>query len=172
MRSWLEINLNNLSYNLAQIEKLTNKKVIPVIKANAYGLGSIQIAQYLKSKDYDLYAVANFREALEIKESGVNIKTLIMGNNDKDDLQQAIKNNFSITISSWDDIKNLETIASNINSLIHVKIDTGMGRIGFLPSEAEKAIQYIKTNNLGEIEGIYSHLSSADENEDEYVGRW
>ena len=169
MRSWLEINLNNLSYNLAQIEKLTNKKVIPVIKANAYGLGSIQIAQYLKSKDYDLYAVANFREALEIKESGVNIKTLIMGNNDKDDLQQAIKNNFSITISSWDDIKNLETIASNINSLIHVKIDTGMGRIGFLPSEAEKAIQYIKTNNLGEIEGIYSHLSSADENEDEFT---
>ncbi len=169
MRSWLEINLNNLSYNLAQIEKLTNKKVIPVIKANAYGLGSIQIAKYLKSKDYDLYAVANFHEALEIKESGVNIKTLIMGNNDKDDLQQAIKNNFSITISSWDDIKNLETITGNISSLIHIKIDTGMGRIGFLPSEADQAMQYIKTNNLGKIEGIYSHLSSADENEDEFT---
>ena len=100
MRTWLEINLNNIEHNLSQIEKLTNKKVIPVIKANAYGLGSIEIAKYLSNKNYDLYAVANFNEALEIKESGINIKTLIMGNNDAHDLKLAIENGFSVTISS------------------------------------------------------------------------
>ena len=54
MRTWLEINLNNIEHNLSQIEKLTNKKVIPVIKANAYGLGSIEIAKYLSNKNHDL----------------------------------------------------------------------------------------------------------------------
>jgi len=169
MRTWLEINLNNIEHNLSQIEKLTNKKVIPVIKANAYGLGSIEIAKYLSNKNYDLYAVANFNEALEIKESGINIKTLIMGNNDAHDLKLAIENGFSVTISSWDDIKNLENTPDSTNSLIHIKVDTGMGRIGFSPDDIEGVIQNIKNNSLGTIEGIYSHLSSADDNEDDFT---
>ena len=169
MRSWLEVNLKNIAFNLNQIESLTNKKAIPVIKANAYGLGSIEVATYLSKKNFKLFAVANFQEALEIKNSGLDNKLLIMGNNDKDDLKLAIDNGFSITISSWDDIKNLEMLNTSKEALIHIKIDTGMGRIGFIPEDSDEAIKHINHNKLGTIQGIYSHLSSADENEDKFT---
>lgn len=169
MRSWLEVNLKNIEFNLNEIEKLTNKKVIPVIKANAYGLGSIEVVKYLSKKNYKLFAVANFQEALEIKNYGLNNKILIMGNNDKDDLELAIEHGFSITISSWNDIKNLEMLHNSNKALIHIKIDTGMGRIGFSIDDSDEAIQYINNTKLGTIEGIYSHLSSADANEDEFT---
>ena len=169
MRSWLEVNLKNIAFNLNQIESLTNKKAIPVIKANAYGLGSIEVATYLSKKKFKLFAVANFQEALEIKNSGLDNKILIMGNNDKDDLKLAIDNGFSITISSWDDIKNLEMLNTSKEALIHIKIDTGMGRIGFIPEDSDEAIKHINHNKLGTIQGIYSHLSSADENEDKFT---
>ena len=169
MRSWLEVNLKNIEFNLNQIENLTKKKAIPVIKANAYGLGSIEVAKYLSKKNFKLFAVANFQEALEIKNSGLDNKLLIMGNNDKDDLKLAIDNGFSITISSWDDIKNLEMLNTSKEALIHIKIDTGMGRIGFIHEDSDEAIKHINHNKLGTIQGIYSHLSSADENEDKFT---
>jgi len=169
MRSWLEVNLKNIEFNLNQIENLTQKKAIPVIKANAYGLGSIEVAKYLSKKNFKLFAVANLQEALEIKNFGLDNKIFIMGNNDKDDLKLAIENGFSITISSWDDIKNLEKLKTSKEVLIHIKIDTGMGRIGFIPEDSDKAIKHINDNKLGTIQGIYSHLSSADENEDEFT---
>ncbi|MBU93250.1 MAG: alanine racemase [Chloroflexi bacterium] len=169
MRSWLEVNLKNIEFNLNQIENLTQKKAIPVIKANAYGLGSIEVAKYLSKKNFKLFAVANLQEALEIKNSGLDDKIFIMGNNDKDDLKLAIENGFSITISSWDDIKNLEKLKTSKEVLIHIKIDTGMGRIGFGSEDSYGVIKYINENKLGTIQGIYSHLSSADENEDEFT---
>ena len=169
MRSWLEVNLKNIEFNLNQIENLTQKKAIPVIKANAYGLGSIEVAKYLSKKNFKLFAVANLQEALEIKNSGLDNKIFIMGNNDKDDLKLAIENGFSITISSWDDIKNLEKLKTSKEVLIHIKIDTGMGRIGFGSEDSYGVIKYINENKLGTIQGIYSHLSSADENEDEFT---
>ena len=169
MRSWLEVNLKNIEFNLNQIENLTQKKAIPVIKANAYGLGSIEVAKYLNKKNFKLFAVANLQEALEIKNSGLDNKIFIMGNNDKDDLKLAIENGFSITISSWDDIKNLEKLKTSKEVLIHIKIDTGMGRIGFSSEDSDGVIKYINKNKLGTIQGIYSHLSSADENEDEFT---
>ena len=169
MRSWLEVNLKNIEFNLNQIENLTQKKAIPVIKANAYGLGSIEVAKYLSKKNFKLFAVANLQEALEIKNSGLDNKIFIMGNNDKEDLKLAIENGFSITISSWDDIKNLEKLKTSKEVLIHIKIDTGMGRIGFSSEDSDGVIKYINKNKLGTIQGIYSHLSSADENEDEFT---
>ena len=169
MRSWLEVNLKNIEFNLNQIENLTQKKAIPVIKANAYGLGSIEVAKYLSKKNFKLFAVANLQEALEIKNFGLDNKIFIMGNNDKDDLKLAIENGFSITISSWDDIKNLEKLKTSKEVLIHIKIDTGMGRIGFGSEDSYGVIKYINENKLGTIQGIYSHLSSADENEDEFT---
>ena len=169
MRSWLEVNLKNIVFNLNQIENLTQKKAIPVIKANAYGLGSIEVAKYLSKKNFKLFAVANLQEALEIKNFGLDNKIFIMGNNDKDDLKLAIENGFSITISSWDDIKNLEKLKTSKEVLIHIKIDTGMGRIGFSSEDSDGVIKYINKNKLGTIQGIYSHLSSADENEDEFT---
>ena len=169
MRSWLEVNLKNIEFNLNQIENLTQKKAIPVIKANAYGLGSIEVAKYLSKKNFKLFAVANLQEALEIKNFGLDNKIFIMGNNDKDDLKLAIENGFSITISSWDDIKNLEKLKTSKEVLIHIKIDTGMGRIGFIPEDSDKAIKHINDNKLGTIQGIYSHLSTAAEHEDEFT---
>ena len=169
MRSWLEVNLKNIEFNLNQIENLTQKKAIPVIKANAYGLGSIEVAKYLSKKNFKLFAVANLQEALEIKNFGLDNKIFIMGNNDKDDLKLAIENGFSITISSWDDIKNLEKLKTSKEVLIHIKIDTGMGRIGFSSEDSDGVIKYINKNKLGTIQGIYSHLSSADEYEDEFT---
>ncbi len=165
--TWAEINLDNIGYNLQNIKNKLKEdiKICCVVKANAYGCGSVEVSKYLQNKNIDFLAVAKIEEALELRKNNIKLPILVLGYVDLDFVQDAIENDISITIYDVDHAKKIDEVAKNINKRIkiHIKLDTGMSRLGFLK---EKAVSSIKeVNNLQNIyiEGIFTHFASADE---------
>lgn len=165
MRAWLEIDMDNLKYNLEKIRGLVNgTNILGVIKANSYGFGAVEIAKELSKNGVEIFGVASLEEAMELREGGISDEILILGSLFNDEIELAAEKGFQMTISS---MRQLEFIENNrINALIHIKIDTGMGRLGFNLDEGEKAVDYCIEKGL-KITGIYSHLSDADGASDE-----
>lgn len=166
--TWAEINLDNINFNLNNIKKILKEdtKICAVLKANAYGHGSVEIAKFLENKNIDYFAVARFEEAIELRENNIKIPILCLGFVPEESLEYAIKNNITLTIYSLETAKKLNNISEKIglNTNIHIKIDTGMSRIGFDVSE-ESIDQIVKIANLKNlyIEGIYTHFAKSDE---------
>lgn len=170
MRAWLEIEMDNLLFNIEKIrERVQGTEVMAVVKANSYGFGAKETVKYLAKHGIKIFAVACIDEALELREAGIKEDILILGSLLDDEILLAEKNNIQMTIGNW---KQIEYIQKNkLNVGIHIKIDTGMGRLGFLPDEGEKVVEYCLENKLN-VMGIYSHLSDADgfnESSDNYT---
>ena len=162
MRTWVEIDKENLKYNVLKLKEIANnREVLGVVKANAYGLGSIEIAKILKEVGVKFFGVANLEEAIELQEAGIKDKILILGASFEDELIEATKRGVHVAISSMGQLHFLVT--NKLNPNIHLKFDTGMTRLGFEVDEAEKVIEFCKKNNLNLV-GIFSHLSDSDGN--------
>lgn len=165
---WAEINLDNLAHNIREVRRLVGEKVIitSVIKADAYGHGSVAIAKTLSDNGSDRFAVATLSEALELRRFGINEDILILGYTPKQQSRLIVENNITQTIYNVEDAKALSQAAENLGKIakIHLKIDTGMGRLGFLPEEVsiDKIIQIFKMSNIC-VEGMFSHFAKADE---------
>lgn len=169
MRTWAEINLDNLAHNVDKIRELSGgKKVIGVIKANAYGMGAIEYARELVKSGVEILGVACYEEACELRDAGIKSNILVFGCTPLESIETAINIDLHLTVSSMEEIYFLEE--KDNYPKIHIKVDTGMGRIGFSPKKAMKAIKYIRENKIAEICGVYTHLSVADDPlEDEYT---
>ncbi|MPM77238.1 Alanine racemase 1 [bioreactor metagenome] len=166
--TWAEINLDNIKYNLKNIKKLLNEdtKVCAVLKANAYGHGAVKIAKLLENENVSHFAVARLEEAIELRENNITLPILCLGYIPDQSLELAIKNNVIITIYSLEMAEKLNNIAMRIkeNVFVHIKIDTGMTRIGFQPTEDSiKDIKVINDLECINLEGIYTHFATADE---------
>ena len=165
MRCWKEINLDDLRKNVIELEKITAKKnIMTVVKANAYGHGMIEIFDELVNVGITWFGIATFEEAMALRERNKEVNILIFGPIEKSSMKIASENDLRFPIVSFDEIDYLNS--NNINCNIHVKIDTGMGRVGFQYQDAEKAIELIKNSSTINIEGIFSHLSSSESNEE------
>lgn len=170
---WAEIDLDCIKHNMIEIRKqVGDKTIIGVIKADAYGHGAIDVASVLLENGVDKLAVAVITEALELIKSGIEAPILILGYTPLDFAKDLVKHNIEQTVYSLDYAIGLSEIASKegkeIN--IHIAIDTGMGRIGFLQNE-ESLNDIEKINNLKNIniKGIFTHFASADETDKEYT---
>lgn len=165
--SWAEVNLNNIGYNLKEIKKnLKDKmKICCVVKANAYGCGSVKVSKYLEDKNIDFFAVARIEEGLELRNNDIKLPILCLGYIDINMIEEAIEKDISITVYNLEYVKKIDEIGKKLNkkAKVHIKIDTGMSRLGFLAKEATKYIKEI--NNLKNIyiEGIFTHFAKADE---------
>ena len=166
----LTIKKNNISHNLDQIREVLNynTKIMAMVKANSYGLGSVEISKYLESKGVDFFGVAYVKEAIELRENGINSNILVTSPFLEDDIQNIIDNNICVSVS---DLVNLEklnkyAITRNKKVKIHIKIETGMSRLGFNLEHLEENLKIIKTYSAIVIDGIYTHLSSADSDKD------
>lgn len=165
MRTWAEINLDNLAYNIRKIKKIAlNKKIMGILKADAYGHGAVMIAKELEKMKIESFAVATLEEAIELRESGIKGSILILGCSPVDTWENIINYKLSMTVASFEEIEKLKSLS--LKAKVHLAIDTGMGRIGFNLEEGLKAIEYINENKIAEVEGVYSHLSSADLDEE------
>lgn len=165
MRAWLEIDMDNLKYNLDKIKELVHgTNVLGVIKANSYGFGAIETAKELSKYGVEIFGVASLEEAMELREGGIEEEILILGSLFNDEIEIAAEKNFQITISSMRQIEFLES--NKIDAEIHIKIDTGMGRLGFTPEKGKEAVDYCTEKGI-KVVGIYSHLSDADGMSDE-----
>lgn len=172
--TWVEINLDNLAHNIREIRKITKKDTLitAVVKANAYGHGSIEAAKIFLANGADRLAVATLSEAIELRKAKIYAPILVLGYIPKSQYPLAIKWNISQTIYNYESAKILSNISQDLGekSIIHIKIDTGMGRLGFLPKDdsVEDIVKISQLPNL-EIEGIFSHFSKADERDKGYT---
>ncbi|MBU5592573.1 alanine racemase [Clostridium sp. MSJ-4] len=170
---WVEINLDNLSYNLRQVRKITkDKEIIAVIKADAYGHGALGLVHTLLEEKVKRLGVAIITEAMELRRGGVQAPIMILGYTPLTFAKELIGYDIEQTVYSYEYAEELSKEAKKYNkkAKIHIALDTGMGRIGFLPNE--ESLQWVykisKLPNIS-IEGLFSHFSSADEKDKEYT---
>jgi alanine racemase len=169
---WAEVDLGCIEHNVKQIKSLCeNKKIYGVVKADAYGHGALDIVQVLLKSGVTDLAVALITEALEIIKSGINVPILILGFTPLTFAEDILNNNIEQTVYDLEYAKKLSEIAKEKNKTakIHIAVDTGMGRIGLLPNEKgmEAVRQISKLPNIN-IEGIFTHFSTADEADKTY----
>jgi len=164
---WLEVNLNNLEYNIKQVKRICNDTLImAIVKADAYGHGAITISKVFLENGADRIAVSRLSEAVELRKGGINCPIMMLNYTLPDEYEEIFKYNLIPSIYRYDDAEALSHIAVKMRSKvkIHIKIDTGMGRIGFLPKKESISdiIDIAKLPGI-ELEGIFTHFSSSDE---------
>lgn len=177
MRAWAEINLDAIAHNYNEIRKITSPdaKIMAIIKADGYGHGFKAIASVLLKNGVDAFGVATIDEAIQIRNAGFTLPVLILGVVLEDEYKAAIENEISLCVTNTDTAVKISQIAKKIgkNAKIHVKLDTGMGRIGFVcgDNDTEVANEILNISNLPyiTIEGLFSHFSRADENDTSYT---
>ena len=166
--TYVEINLDNLAHNFREIEKIVKKDtiVMPVIKANGYGHGSIELAKLYKSIGAKRFAVSLLSEGIELSKAGIKEPILILNYTPSSQMEQVVEHNLIQTIYRLEDAIILSEKAQqkDRNVKIHIKVDTGMSRLGFLPEDdsIEEILKIIQLKNI-EVEGIYTHFAKADE---------
>ena len=165
---WAEINLDNLEHNIKEVKRNINKNtlIMAVVKANAYGHGAVEVSKVFLENGGDRLAVATLSEAIELRLNEIDAPILILGYTPKSQYSQILKYNLIPTIYDYEFAKALSEEATKLGVVgkIHIKIDSGLGRIGFLPSD-ETISEIIKISKLPniEIEGIFTHFAKADE---------
>lgn len=169
MKAKLYINKENLKHNIENIKKrIDNKDIIAMVKANAYGAGDKEIVSILDSIGIKNYGVANVDEALRVRDISKNSMILITAATIGDEIEDAILNDISLSVSDMENIEEIDNIANGINkkAKLHIKLDTGMTRLGFTSKNIlEKIDNILKLKNI-EVKGIYTHLSCADIDEE------
>ena len=172
-RAWAEIYLANLTHNLAAVKKLTpSTSLMGIIKADAYGHGAVPVAKSLIDGGVSSFGVAIFEEALELRENGINENILIMGFTPEQLLGEVVRYNLTQTVFSVEGALALavEAKKQNTRATVHIKVDTGMSRLGFLPNqESIDAICEIASNKNLIVEGIYTHCATSDSLENSFV---
>lgn len=174
-RCWAEIDLHALEHNLVSIKSSlpSHIKYVAVVKADAYGHGMTQTVSRLMQSGVDYFAVANVQEALQIQEIGSGWDILLLGPVLPNEVPEVFIHQFIPTVSSLEEVEQLqlEAIRRSQTLKIHLKIDTGMGRMGVWHEDASDVIAAIKTATHLELAGIYTHFARASSNDREFTAR-
>ena len=171
---YLEINMDNLTNNYNEIRRIVNPntKIMAVIKANAYGHGSVELAKMYEKIGVDRLAVSIISEAVELRREGIKIPIQLLNYTPESQLGLVIDNDIIQGIYTYEDAKLLSDLAvkKGKKAKIHIKIDTGMGRIGFLPNE-DSIKEIVKIHELPnlEMEGMFTHFAKADETDKSFT---
>ncbi len=170
---WAEINLDTIATNTKNIKKLIgDKELIAIVKADCYGHGAVDVLPTLLESGASRLAVAMLTEAIELRENNINAPIVILGYTPLYLGEELINYDIEQTVYDLDYAKELSKIAISLNkkAKIHIAIDTGMGRIGFLPGDdTVKTINEVYNLEGLEVIGIYSHFSTSDEKDKTYA---
>lgn len=154
----LEINTNNFKNNILKVKELVgdNVNIMPIIKANAYGTYINKKLEFINQ--FEIVGVATVEEGKQIRKLGFQNEIFILNQPSIEDIEDIVYNDLIIGVSSEKFIKHISNLNNNIK--VHLEIETGMGRTGILPNNINEFIRNIGKNI--KVEGIYTHLSSAD----------
>ncbi len=172
--TWAEINLNNLAFNFHSVKKFIGGKVeyMAVVKADGYGHGAIRCAKKLASEGVDWLGVALPEEGFVLREYGIKTPILCLGSFWQEQANLLIENNLTPVIYRIPQAENLSRAAEDKHIVfpVHIKVDTGMGRIGVRFDEVEAFAEQLKKIKNLRVEGIMTHFAAADNlNEDEFT---
>jgi len=169
--TWAEVNLDNLEHNFNQIKKLLARqtKIMVCVKADAYGHGLIPVAKKLKHNcGADYLGVASIDEGIKLRQAKLNLPILILGSILKKDIGPLFRYNLTPTVCTLELALALNNMAKAKSKAIkiHIKVDTGMGRLGVLYKDAPKFINKVSKLKFINIEGVFTHFPCADTNRD------
>jgi len=167
--TWLEIDLDAIRNNVRAVERRTNTNVMAVIKANGYGHGALQVAQAATEAGATWCGVARMEEALTLRDQGISSELMVLGYTPPALIPDAIAQNIHVAVYDPQMAEAYLGYAKKSASplKVHVKVETGMGRLGMVPAKAAEFLKvYHKNENL-DIDGIFTHFAKADEPDEE-----
>lgn len=167
-RAWIEIDINNLEHNVKILKEAMPKdcELMAVVKAEAYGHGAFQVSTHLSQMGIRAFAVATIDEGIALRRYGVLGEILIFGYTNPERAKELHKYNLTQSLIDFDYANSL--CKQKISIKTHIKIDTGMHRLGFDMGEVENIVKIFQTKYL-KVEGIYTHLCASDNLADEDI---
>jgi len=171
--TWVEIDLDAVAHNTRAVLKIAGVPLMAVVKSNAYGFGAPQIARTVLAVGAEALAVARFGEARMLREAGITAPILVFGMVTPPEVDEAIAQQVTLTLHGFETAKLFAQRAYTVGKpvRVHLKVDTGFGRLGVLPEEVSDLAQACRTMGGIRVDGIYSHLAMADEAPDHPVTR-
>ena len=167
--STIEIDLAALRHNLAQVRSLVGRStsILAVVKSDAYGHGMVAVARELENQGVECLGVSNCREAVPLREQGIRAPILLLLGVEEDEISTVIQHGLTPVLYRGDIAHMISSaaLAAGIQVPVHLKIDSGMGRLGVPYTEAEKFFKSIKPLEGIRVEGLLSHFASADEHD-------
>jgi len=170
--TWADVDLKALEHNYIQVKRLVGKdvQVMAVVKANAYGHGTVEVSRVLEEMGVDYLGVATTDEAVRLRDHGIKTPVLILGSVLPEEVKIARDRDITLTLCSHEILKEIKVLAKNEEAgetkvKVHIKVDTGMGRIGVWHEGALNFVKEVAVEKSVLLEGIYTHFSSAGRDE-------
>ena len=161
----IEVDLDRLAGNLRAIRDHVRVPVMGIVKANAYGHGLVPVARHLVRSGVDQLGVAFLEEGIALRRAGIRIPILVLGGIFGPQIAEFIDNDLEITVSSLDKLRQVEAVAEakRRKAVVHLKIDTGMERVGVHSYSCASFVEAAVASSWCEIKGVYSHLACSDD---------
>jgi alanine racemase len=167
------VDLNALGWNFRQIRSKVGPqiKVLSMVKANGYGHGATAVAKALAAEGSDAFGVATAEEGMELRQAGIHAPILVLAGAYADQVDQFFDNALTPVLHAAASLEELDTTVRRRKKTlnVHLKVDTGMGRLGFLADEIDSWLGRIKQLKAIKIEGVFSHFSHAESVEGDYT---
>ena len=166
--TFVEIDLDQLTANYRAVEAaVAPARMLPVVKADAYGHGLVEVARLFESCRPAGLAVAFLEEGAMLRQAGIVCPILVMGGLDTSQTPDFLHFNLTMTVSSVHAVEPIEEAADRLATVarVHAKADTGMGRMGVRPEGAAELLDALRSSPRVEVEGVYSHFATADESD-------
>ena len=171
--TWMEIDLDAIAQNVRNIKKLIGEKkeLMAVVKGNAYGHDILEVSSVVLKNGASRLAVARLEEGIFLRKTGITVPILVLGLTLKQQAELLVSYNITPTVSEYEMIEKLSESAFKEDKIVkvHLKVDTGMGRIGIFSNHVLNFIKKVKVLKNVEIEGIFTHFSVADEKDKSYT---
>jgi alanine racemase len=162
--TWAEIDLAAIQHNIRRMRALTGVRLMAVVKANAYGHGAVEVSRAAVEAGADWLGVARAEEGLALRAAGLALPILVMAHTPPALAAEAIRHDLTLTVFDPESVQAYAAAARALNrtARVHVKVDTGMGRLGVLPADAPQFISAIRQLEGLQVEGCYTHFANAD----------
>lgn len=163
--TWVEIDLAAVERNIRTLAEIIRAALMVVVKADGYGHGAVQVAETALAAGASSCAVARVEEALQLRRAGIAAPVLVMGLTPADMVEDAVRERISLTIWSVEALERIQSAARRVgqNANLHLKINTGMNRLGCSPAEVVGLATAIQLQDGLALEGVYTHFACADQ---------
>jgi alanine racemase len=164
LRTWIELDRKAIRHNLAEFRSIISKKtkLCAVVKSNAYGHSLIDFSKEMEKNGADWLAVDSVIEGIHLREEGIKLPILILGYTLPEKLREAVDANLSISISHFEGLQEIVKIGKKKTAKVHIKIDTGMHRQGFMIEDAPKLLKLLaEAGDSVKVEGLFTHFAAA-----------
>lgn len=176
--AWVEINIANLEHNIREIKKYVpaDTKLLGVVKADAYGHGSVMLAPTILASGIDMLGVASIDEGVDLRNAKINCEILVLGAVPVWAVESAVNAGLSISVFSQGHIAACRQAfeRTGVKPKVHIKLDTGMNRIGVSVDEAVSFIKEVQNSDFIDLQGIFTHLAMAESIEEtqKQIDKW